>query len=545
MGILLIFLAAAIHVLARALPLPFRSNTITLGLYTVVILFWMEKNRRVILHREVARYLGYLGLLLIAYLFLRTVKYELAIKGSTLERYLWYSYYIVLIGIGVFLLFSVLYLDKAPHEKIHGSWRLMYGLLFVFSLLFLTNDFHQLIFSFPLGLSRWSQVPHGYGPLFHLMLTYCGAIVGATFYLSAKKLFDARNMRNTLITFSVPVVWGLYTYFYLKDEPRLSLFFMAFKSPEFNVLITISYIESLIYNRLLPVNLDYEKFWCLSSLDLGMVNHQGRVFANGDGAVFPRDFIVGAEGAARSIDEDSLLESARISTGHAYWRTDISLINEIKRNLQHFGDLMAEENELLEAENQLKLEQARLQEQMELWELIDESLEDQIVKLEEVLGGLSQEEAEFLEGMKLATLINVSIKRCSNMLLLSQKAEASSLVELRLALDETLRYLALFGVMTHLSWEASGSMALSQMLLAYEIFEEVLEGNIDTMEAVLVNVRTEDKSLCLTLEIEHPKEGFEAWRASGEDFSREVFVEEGTLYVRVSLPLEGGQNGLG
>ena len=117
-SVLFIFLSGAIHVFSRLYTLPFCTNTIILSLYSLVIMFWIKKNKQMILHIKMRKYFNYIGYLLISYLFVRTVKYELTFKGWALGRYLWYSYYIILIAIGVFLLFSILYIGRAKDERI-------------------------------------------------------------------------------------------------------------------------------------------------------------------------------------------------------------------------------------------------------------------------------------------------------------------------------------------------------------------------------------------------------------------------------------------
>lgn len=543
-SLICIFLAAAIHIYAKMVPLSIHSNTITLGLYTVVIIFWIQKNRRMILHKEMRKYLIYIGYLLIAYLFLRTVKYDLVAKGSPFERYLWYCYYIILIAIGVFLLFSVLYIDKGRNEKIDSRWHLVYVLLFIFSLLFMTNDHHQMIFTFPDGLDHWSDSSNGYGYLFYAMVAYCGAIIFATFFISTKKLLDSRNVKNIFITFAVPILWGLYTYFYLIRASHLTILFVAFKSPEFNCLITILYIESLIYNRLIPVNFDYEKFWDMSTLDIGIMNHDGvRHSKNPSLKNIERDLIEKAEGSPLLIDENTLLESAKISSGYTYWFSDISQINHIKKELKNFGDLIAEENELLKAENQLKKEHASIKKQIEIYEFIDSSLEDKILALERSLDTLSDDEDDFNQGMTLATMINVYIKRFSNMLLLSQKSKTASVMELRLAIGESLRYLTIFDVMTDLSWAAKGDMSLDNMLLLYKTFEEVIEGNINSMSAALVTVKLEGKEMILSMAIENPDAGYHKKAFFSKNFSCDAVVEEGILFVRATVSLGSDHDG--
>ncbi|MDO5027671.1 MAG: hypothetical protein Q4E36_00265 [Bacillota bacterium] len=536
LSMFLLSLAAFIHILVRLVPLPMRTNTISLGLYCLVIVFWMEKNRQMILHRQVMTNLSYIAYLLIGYLFIRTLKYEFVLSGSSLDRYLWYGYYIILIAIGVFLFFSVLYIDKAGQEKVSPSWNMLFLLLFIFSLLFISNDFHQLIFTFPQGLSKWADVDYGYGPGFYLMVLYCGAIVLGTFFIASKKTLDSRNAKNIFLIFLVPVIWGLYTYLYLIKARAFYWFFVAFKSPEFNCLITISYVESLIYNRLMPVNLDYGRFWHGSSLDVGIMNRSGVLYANNKDWDFSPSLIRKAASHPVLVSKDCLLQSARVSNGYTYWLEDLSFINAIKDRLRDFGDLLAEENELLKAENRLQRDQASLRDQLEICAFIENALEDKFLALEYSLRDLPDREEDFIQAMRLPTIINVYIKRYANMLLLGKKSRLVDIDELRLAIFESFRYLNIFNIMTDFLCQGQARISLDKILLAYETFEDILEKNIFTMEAVFLSISLQGDFLVFAMEIDNPdSRTFRGTRLEDGDLTLDQLIEEGSLFVRAKI----------
>ncbi|MFR2892370.1 MAG: histidine kinase N-terminal 7TM domain-containing protein [Peptoniphilus grossensis] len=535
-SLLLIFLAGAIHVFSRLYDLPFHTNTIILSLYSLVIMFWIKKNKQMILHIKMRKYFNYIGYLLISYLFVRTIKYELSFDDSSFKRYLWYSYYIILIAIGVFLLFSILYIGKAKDEKLHPAWNFVYLLLFIFSILFITNDFHQLIFSFPKGINNWSLEDYGYGPVFYLMVLYCSLIVLVTFLISTKKLFDSRNVKNIFLTLAVPLLWGLYTFFYLKKTPFLSLVFIAFKSPEFNCLITILYIESLIYNRLIPVNLDYEKFFYMSSLDIGMLNSEGQIISKNKSSI-TKDLIVKAARSPILIDENTLLESFKVSNGYSFFLSDISFLNSLKDDLKKSLDLIAEENDFLRESNKIERDRKSVKKQIEIYELIDNALMDKILKLENILDKIEIDDSSFDRELRIGSIINVYIKRFSNMFLLSRTSKWASTFELKLSIDESLRYLNVFSVMSNLLWDADAVISIDKMLLLYRNFQDVLERNIYSCSAVLVSVRLQDKHLLLSMEVENPSNIDCGRNTKGEDLSSYEFVEDGVLYVRTSVLL--------
>lgn len=201
---------------------------------------------------------------------------------------------------------------------------------------------------------------------------------------------------------------------------------------------------------------------------------------------------------------------------------------------------------MLDAENRLAGEQTRIQEQNRLYDGIAGSVREQLDKLDRLLASPPVEEEAFQRTMKQACLLNAYIKRRSNLLLLSHRSRSIHSGELRLAVAESLEYVRLCGIAAHGIYSGEGMLPGGSVLLAYELFETVLEAAVPGADALLVSLGRDGARLTLRMELNAPRE------VPPEDCLRskagvlggtaEIERDGGTVWVSVSLP-GGGEGG--
>ena len=75
-------------------------------------------------------------------------------------------------------------------------------------------------------------------------------------------------------------------------------------------------------------------------------------------------------------------------------------IGRLNRALAETGDVLAEENAMLKAENQLAEERVRIEQQNRLYDSIAQSVRPQLDRLSALLDALPEEEAAFEQAMK-------------------------------------------------------------------------------------------------------------------------------------------------
>ena len=200
-----------------------------------------------------------------------------------------------------------------------------------------------------------------------------------------------------------------YTFLYIFEPPFFYYFKIAFKSAEFNILMIILFIESLVFTRLIPSNRGYERFMKLSSLQIGLADKNGKIILASDGGpdVSPQ-MIDEALGSPLLIDDDTILESANIQGGKAFWFVDLSDFNALKKHLVELNEEMLNENEILKANNALRKKMVQVEEQRKIRDHLQRRLKPQFDQLRNILMNLPEDEDAFEEKLKHLSLIHIS-----------------------------------------------------------------------------------------------------------------------------------------
>ena len=125
-----------------------------------------------------------ISVLLILWFSFRTTKYFIFWQPTAI-RYMWYHFYLPMLFVPMLALLNALSLGKPDGYKLPkyavDLWCISAALL----LLVLTNDLHQLVFTFPEDSAIWSDTDHGYSGgrrLLHPHRRHCVAVRHAVYY---------------------------------------------------------------------------------------------------------------------------------------------------------------------------------------------------------------------------------------------------------------------------------------------------------------------------------------------------------------------------
>ena len=232
----------------------------------------------------------------------------------------------------------------------------------------------------------------------------------------------------------------------------------------------------------------------LSSLQIGLADKNGKIILASEGGpdVSPQ-MIDWALGTPLFIDEDTLMESAAIQGGKAFWFVDLSDFNALKKHLIELNEEILNENEILKANNALKKNMVQVEEQREIRDHLQRQLKPQFDQLRNILMNLPEDENAFEIKLKHACFIDAYIKRYSNLFLLTKNKKLLDLDELRLAFSESLDYLSLSKVKTSLDWDIAGMYNAGVSLAFYEIFQYALEFYMPGVDSVYVSMKRKIK----------------------------------------------------
>ncbi len=492
-----IMLACALHLMDELNIVGFPVNALVFCLYTAMILLWEANMESRILRTESKRLFRAITALLIGYIGTRTLKYEILYNNPTAVAYIRYFYYFFSINIVHLVFQTTLLVGKSERESISKWWKLLWIPTEILVLLVLTNDYHSLVFATDIPLSVAT-----YKPGFYIILIYILILAIGCIYSTIRASKHMRSPWPIILPLLILAILAAYTFLYIYEPPFFYYFKVAFKSAEFNILGIIFFIESLVFTRLIPSNRGYEGFMKLSSLQIGLADKNGKIILASEGGpnVSPQ-MIDWALGTPLFIDEDTLLESANIQGGKAFWFVDLSDFNALKKHLIELNEEILNENEILKANNALKKNMVQVEEQREIRDHLQRQLKPQFDQLRNILMNLPEDENAFEIKLKHACFIDAYIKRYSNLFLLTKNKKLLDLDELRLAFSESLDYLSLSKVKTSLDWDIAGMYNAGVSLAFYEIFQYALEFYMPGVDSVYVSMKRKIKVPELNIKI--------------------------------------------
>ena len=497
-SIIFVLIACVLHALDFYNLVNFPVNTMVLVLYTIVIFMWMHNMINRVLRPSIATRFRLIGILLICYLTVRTVKYEIFMGNEDTVRIARNFYLVFPLILTQLVLLTSLHVGKSERENISKYWNLLWIPTCVPALLILTNDYHELVFS----VDPNARGLNLYGPVYYLILIYIGIFAILTITFTMLYSTKTSHMSSVNLPISILVIWIIYTYLYMTEWEPFEFVKILFKSAEFNILMVLLFIESLVFMRLLPSNRGYESFLQLSSLNIGIVDsNKEMIFRPKKYSDIDLALVDQAILNPIFIDEDTLLESANITGGTSFWFVDFTDFNNLKRKLLSMSEDMLNENELLKANNALEKNMVKVEEAREIREHIQMKLKPQFDQLKYILMNLPEDEDLFEVKLKHACFLDVYIKRYSNLFLITKNKKILELAELRLAFGESLDYLKLSDVNTSLDWELQGRFDAKYCLDLYEIFQYALEFYMPGIDIFQVSLYRKDRIPTLSIKI--------------------------------------------
>lgn len=497
-SVCLVLIACVLHALDFYHYIDFPIHTIVLILYTFVIFIWMHNMMNRVIRSSTLNGFRIIGILLICYLTVRTVKYEILIGNEDAVRLIRNFYFVFPLVLTHLVFLTSLHVGKSERENISKHWKLLWIPTCVAALLILTNDYHELVFSVDPNVRGLNM----YGLAFYFVIIYIGLLSLCTLVFTMMPSFKNRHLASVNLPIFIIFIWGLYTFLFMIGWEPFEYFKIIFKSAEFNILMVLLFIESLVFMRLLPSNRGYESFLQLSSLNIGIMDSNGKIiFSPKMYRDIEPSLIEDALSNPIFIDEDTMLESAKIKGGKSFWFVDFTDFNNLKRKLISISEDILSENELLKANSILQKNMVKLEEQREIRNYIHMKLKPEFDQLKYILMNLPDDEDLFEIKLKHACFLDVYIKRYANLFLITKNKNTLDLSELRLAFSESIDYLKLSDVSTHIDWELSGKFDAKYCLNLYEIFQYALEFYMPSIDSLYINLYMDENAPVLSIKI--------------------------------------------
>lgn len=500
---LLITAMVVCAVLARVLG-KFDVFPVPLGLVRTMIYIslyvgWGFSVNRRILQTQVRRYMTGVSFLAVFWFIVRSIKYFF-ISDPGVIRQLWYWFYFPMLFIPLFSVFVSMSLGKPESYRLPKWTTLLYIPTLLFLLLVLSNDFHQLVFSFPAG-TVWSDSDNGYEYGYYLVIGWeilCALSAFAVMLVKCRMAQRRKYLPAFLLSCSI-----VYAFIYASGVEWMQL--IGGDITAVQCLMFTGILESCIQCGLIQTNTGYDELFEAGTLGAQIADNDHQIrYASANSPVLSEQAMSAAEEGAVSLDRNTLLKSHSIEGGRVYWREDITDITALLEKLEENRETLAESVHLKQENYRVKLEIHTWREKNRLYDLLQEMTAHQIDLLSSLFSQYDAEEDPEKCRSLLAkiTVIGAYIKRMGNLIFIREKTQTTDTTELSLCMEESFANLQLMGVECESDIKKDIKILTEDAISAYDFFEKVVEAAIDDLHFVWLKVRSLTDSIVLRLEVE-------------------------------------------
>lgn len=458
------------------------------------------------------------GLMLLLFME-RFIKYNALLnEGSIAARYLWYAYYIPILGMAQLSLRASHCVGMNDSGKPPKFYFLTLFITVLLVSLVMTNDLHSLAYRIT-GLKADGNLRYSNGPLFYAVYAWL-TILAVLSVICIMRRSTLPHKWSVLIPILVPYTIGTVPMVLSAMGKPLTLWGQHVMEMHECVAVMFGGCWMIcLASGLIPSNKGYNRLFLSSSMPAAIRDQDGRMkFMSAGAAEHPLE-----------KNEDTLLHEAAITGGSVLWSADVKEINAVNQRLEATREETLIENARLENENAMKIKQAEIRQQTLLYDEINRKIMPQTEKIG-LLTAMAQDDPSLSkQNLKLICIYGAYIKRAANFLLLSHQDTAAGMEQLVLALQESARHLEKAGIRATVNAaDCSGRVWVENMIFAYDLFEELLEKALPTLTGFYAVI--EDGALRMTYEGAELTTG-----------RKNVHIEndDGTCFVRVSV-LEGG-----
>lgn len=463
-------------------------------IYIGMFAAWGLSVRQRIVQNQIRRYLTGVALLLILWFTFRSAKYFIFWQPIAI-RYLWYLFYLPMLFVPMLALLIAMSLGKPDEYKLPKSVWLLFAVLGALLILVLTNDLHQLVFTFPKDADIWSDTNHGYGVCYFAVIGWQVFCVVAAFVVMLFKCRLKNRKLRFLPVIPLAVSLGYLALNYVGIPWQKELFgdVTAFQS-----LMYMLCFEACIACGYIHSNSRYADLFASSvgtSAQITDMDFNVR-YAAMNMQPISREKMMRAIQSPVTLADGLNLHTMPISGGYAVWTEDVSSLLEIKEESESLAEELAERNEILRYEYKRESKRRKIEEQNRLYDLLRRATQTQINKismLTKEYQKINKTDPVMAKSLlaEIAVLCSY-IKRRKHLTLLTDRDYKVAITELIGAFAESLQTLTLLNVRSTFFADSELSMLPGKSAAAiFDFYEQVIEadlGNISSIQVSLADV---------------------------------------------------------
>jgi len=468
---------------------------IYIGLY---IGWGISINKRVV-QKAAKNTLLFISGLMIFWFIVRSIKYFFAMDVNV-ERYSWYSYYLPMLFIPQAAVQMAVLLGQ-PEEYTLPKWsKLLYIPTTLCSLLVLTNDFHQLVFSFSAG-EVWTDKGYSYAWGYYIVLLWDVICAVSAFVLMVYKCRSSRRKKYLpIIGICISIIYAI---IYASGAEWMQV--IGGDITAALCLMFMCIFESCLHCGLIQTNTGYEQLFEVCTMGAQITDQDYHVIYTSANAMKLSEMVMReAEKEEVRIDKKTMIKNRPIQGGHILWQEDIEDIMMLLDRLEENRKTIEESNCLEQENYQTKAKIYMLREKNRLYDKLQTQTAGQIGLLNELLIRYEEEEdlAESRRLLAKISLIGTYIKRYGNLIFIGERAEISDVAEIGACLEESFSSLKLMGIECALTAPAGESIYVQDAVRIYSFFESIVEACVDSIQFMWVKIRPCGEELIVCMEVE-------------------------------------------
>lgn len=456
-------------------------------IYIALYIGWGISVSKRIIQVQVRHYLIAVSGLMVFWFVIRSMRYFF-ITDIGIARQLWYLYYLPMLFIPLFSLFVAISLGKPANARLSKTVLvLLYIPTVLCLLLVLTNDLHQLVFSFPEG-EVWTDDNMSYSFGYFFVIGWeilCSLAAFVIMIIKCRLSYRKKYLPFLLLACSI-----VYALIYVSGVEWMQLIGGDITAAQ--CLMFTGILECCIQCGLIQTNTGYRAMFEAGSIGAQIVDTDWHIrYASSNAPKLPSDRMRSAESEAAKPDNNTLLRSSKIPGGHVLWQEDITDITALLEKLEENRKTISESNDVEQENYKTKVKINTVREKNRLYDRLQAQTAQQIELLDQLLTQYeAQSDPEIRRSLLAkAAVIGAYIKRRGNLMFIGEKSDVTDTAELTACLDESFANLELMGVECAIDIPDKNSIYTRDAIRVYDFFEAVTEEAMDDLQFVWLKAR--------------------------------------------------------
>lgn len=462
------------------------------ALYLLLFSLWGFSIDRRIIQTQALHCLRLTAALMLVWLVLRTLKYEV-VTDLTVARYIWYLYYLPLLFIPLLGVYIALSLGKSDEYRLTGRIGALAIIPSTLFLLVITNDLHQQMFAFSSGVpGEPDNSSYTHGPVYFCCLGWMVICLFFSLILLLKKSRVPCVKKKKIIPFVIGCATVIYGILYLLGLPAVRRWF-----GDMNVMFCLLYAaiyESCIRCRMIQSNTGYVELFEATTLAACIADRNGNIVLRSRAA--DEDMVCPQDGLQIIRSNGIRISSAPISGGYAVWQDNVEPLTELRAKLSENKTKIKNNKEKLLEAYLIQKKLNELTEKNRIYDELETKYGKQIVRIRQLLKQCEgAEPVEIQNLLKRILLLGTYIKRGANLYFLSLEYEFLPQQELRLTVDEAVGAMTVCGTECSVVYHTTKPMLSSEVVRLLDLLKLVAETTIPGLYSLFISVSDSEMDL--------------------------------------------------